>query len=45
MHTIYAYADIAAKKTYNLLKKPANGGMPASENKVMLKLTASTGLD
>ena len=35
---------IAATNTYHLAKKPASGGMPASENSSMAKKNASSGL-
>ena len=39
----YIEASIAAKKTYNLEKKPAKGGTPAIENIVNAIVIASSG--
>ena len=35
---------MAATNTYHLAKKPASGGMPASENSSIAKKNASSGL-
>ena len=36
-------ASSTARNMTNLANQPANGGMPASENKKMVKVTASPG--
>jgi hypothetical protein len=40
---IYKFDPNAAKKRKNLLKKPASGGIPASENKHNVNDKASVG--
>ena len=39
----YIEPSIAAKKTYILAQKPANGGTPAIDNRDIVKVIASIG--